>query len=44
MKPFNYLSNAGFVVENVELGEALGLAGDMEPWIALTSFANEIGA
>lgn len=35
-----HLSNAGFVVENVELGEALGMAGDMEPWIAVTSSAN----
>ena len=34
-----HLSKAGFVVENVELGEALGMAGDMEPWIAVTSSA-----
>lgn len=33
----NYLSNARFSVEHVELGEALGMAGDMEPWIALRS-------
>ena len=36
-----HLSKAGFVVENVELGEALGMAGDMEPWIAVTSSASE---
>ena len=34
-----HLSTAGFVVENVELGEALGMAGDMEPWIVVTSSA-----
>jgi len=34
-----YLANAGFTVENVELGEAKGLAGNSEPWIALTSVA-----
>ena len=33
-----YLDEAGFVVENVKLGEALGLAGRKEPWITLTSF------
>ena len=31
------LKNAGFSVEHVELGEAQGLAGDTEPWIALRS-------
>jgi SAM-dependent methyltransferase len=36
---FGHLGKAGFVVENVELGEALGLAGNTEPWIALTSFS-----
>ena len=35
----NHLVSAGFVVENVTLGEALGMAGEMEPWIALTSVA-----
>lgn len=34
-----YLSKAGFIVEHVELGEGLGLAGNMEPWIALRSIA-----
>jgi SAM-dependent methyltransferase len=34
-----YLGKAGFVVENVELGEAQGLAGNIEPWIALTCIA-----
>ena len=34
-----HLTKAGFIVENVELGEALGMAGDMEPWIAVTSSA-----
>jgi len=33
------LSEAGFSVKQTETGEALGLAGDMEPWIALKSFA-----
>ena len=31
------LSMAGFVGENVGLGKALGMAGDMEPWIVVTS-------
>lgn len=34
-----HLEKAGFLVENIELGEAIGLAGDMEPWMALTSIA-----
>ena len=34
------LSNAQFSVEHIELGEALGLAGDVEPWIAITSLAS----
>ena len=38
----NHLSKTGFVIENIALGEALGLAGDVEPWIALTSSASEI--
>jgi SAM-dependent methyltransferase len=33
----NHLADAGFVVEHAELGEAKGLAGDMEPWVVLTS-------
>ena len=37
-----YLSNADFVIENVVLGEALGMAGDMEPWIAVTSIAGDL--
>lgn len=35
-----YLEKAKFTVEYVELGEALGMAGSMEPWIALRSIAN----
>jgi hypothetical protein len=31
-----YLNEAGFDFVHAELGEALGMAGDMEPWIALT--------
>jgi len=31
-----HLVRAGFVVENVALGEAMGMAEEMEPWIALT--------
>lgn len=34
-----HLSTAGFTAENIEQGEALGMAGEMEPWIALTSIA-----
>lgn len=34
-----YLGEAGFIVDSVVLGEALGLAGKEEPWIVLTSFA-----
>jgi len=34
-----HLEKSGFLVENVELGEAIGLAGDVEPWIALTGVA-----
>lgn len=37
-----YLSSAGFVLDNVELGEAMGLAGDVEPWIVLTSVASDV--
>lgn len=33
----HHLNNAGFIVDSVEFGEALGLAGDLEPWIAVTS-------
>ncbi len=32
-----HLTKAGFTSVSVELGEAMGLAGNMEPWIALTS-------
>lgn len=38
-----YLTSADFSIEKTELGEARGLAGDMEPWIALTSYANDSG-
>lgn len=31
------LTAAGFVVDNVRTGEAKGLAGDVEPWIVITS-------
>ncbi|HCH32876.1 MAG TPA: hypothetical protein DE045_08040 [Oceanospirillaceae bacterium] len=30
---------AGFSVEHVELGESLGMAGDIEPWVVLTGVA-----
>lgn len=33
------LNEAQFNVEKIELGEALGLAGDIEPWIVVTSIA-----
>ncbi|EPJ51121.1 MAG: hypothetical protein OFPI_18280 [Osedax symbiont Rs2] len=36
----NYLTNAGFMVDNIELGEATGLAGEAEPWIAIISIAD----
>lgn len=36
-----YLANADFSIDKMELGEALGLAGDMEPCIALTCYAND---
>ena len=35
----SHIVKAGFTVEGVELGEAAGLAGDVEPWIAITSVA-----
>ena len=35
-----HLSTAGFAVETVVLGEGVGLAGNIEPWIALTSTSN----
>jgi len=35
----DHLVKAGFVVDNVELGEAVGMAGDLEPWIAVTSIS-----
>jgi len=34
-----FLNTAGFSVKQVETGEALGLVGDKEPWIALRSVA-----
>jgi len=36
----NLLKAAGFSVDNVETGEARGLAGDLEPWIAVTSIGS----
>ncbi len=35
----SHLGKAGFMVEKVELGEVRGMAGDIEPWIALTAIA-----
>ena len=37
----SYLNSAGFIVENIELGEATGLAGEAEPWIAILSVADQ---
>ena len=34
-----HLKGAGFSIEHIELGKALGMAGDMEPWIVLTGVA-----
>jgi len=34
-----YLNQAGFDLVDAELGEALGMAGDMEPWMAITGLA-----
>jgi predicted TPR repeat methyltransferase len=34
-----HLHGAGFDIEHIELGESLGLAGEMEPWIVLTGLA-----
>jgi SAM-dependent methyltransferase len=31
------LAKANFLVQDIQLGEALGLAGDIEPWIAISS-------
>jgi len=33
----DHLITAGFTIEESETGQALGLAGDVEPWIALTA-------
>jgi len=35
----SHLKDAGFDLVHAQLGEALGMAGDMEPWIVLTSLA-----
>ena len=35
----SHVKSAGFSIEQIELGEAVGMAGDMEPWIALTGLA-----
>jgi|TARA_B110001469_G_scaffold32755_1_gene33244 SAM-dependent methyltransferase len=35
----SYVKRAGFTIERIELGEAVGMAGDMEAWIALTGVA-----
>jgi len=34
-----YVADAGFSVAEVELGESLGMAGDIEPWIVLSCTA-----
>jgi SAM-dependent methyltransferase len=36
----NLLVDAQFTVLDIKLGEALGLAGDVEPWIVVTSTAD----
>ena len=33
------LQHAGFRIDHVQLGEAAGLAGEVEPWISITSLA-----
>ncbi|MCS5558481.1 MAG: class I SAM-dependent methyltransferase [Oceanospirillaceae bacterium] len=35
----SYVTGAGFSVIHVELGESLGMAGDIEPWIVLSCLA-----
>ena len=35
----SHLADAGFKVLKTELGEGLGMAGEVEPWIAITSTA-----
>ena len=35
----DHVNNAGFTVKKIDLGTAEGMAGDMEPWIALTGLA-----
>ena len=35
----SHVKSAGFSIEQIELGEAVGMAGDMEAWIALTGVA-----
>ncbi len=37
-----HLRDAGFVIDHVELGEGLGLAGDVEPWIAVTCIVDHV--
>ena len=32
----NYLQNTGFITNKIETGNAQGLAGELEPWIAIT--------
>jgi len=33
----DYLKTTGFTIENITIGEAMGLAGFVEPWIMFTS-------
>jgi hypothetical protein len=35
----SHVTAAGFSVMHVELGESLGMAGDIEPWVVLTCIA-----
>ena len=35
----SYVKRAGFTIERIDIGEAVGMAGDMEAWIALTGVA-----
>ncbi|WP_156948199.1 class I SAM-dependent methyltransferase [Marinobacterium jannaschii] len=37
----SYLQDAGFMVADIQLGEAMSLAGEVEPWIALTVFSEK---
>ena len=37
------LTEAGFIIEKTDTGELHGLAGDLEPWIAVLAHAAESG-